>query len=205
MQVHNSCIETIAYGVPQGSVLVPLLFSFYISDIQHAATNTHLRLFADDTAIFMHGTNVIDLINQETETMKKRTIEWFMTNKLSLGLEKYNFVLLHGRRKDSHEEIQTISIDKDEIPRVPQFKYIGLKLDENLTWEPHVNNICSALLRYHSIFYNIRNSIASDIARAIYYACIYPQIVCYWNIWICKQHFDIKTTSTPKQVTKTPD
>ena len=123
----------------------------------------------------MHNKNVIDLINQETETMKKIT-EWFMTNKLSLGLEKYNFVLFHGRRKDSHEEIQTISIDKDEIPKVTQFKYIGLKLDENLTWEPHVNNICSALVRYYSIFYNIRNSIVSDITRAIYYAFIYPHI-----------------------------
>ena len=49
-------------------------------------------------------------------------------------------------------------------------------MDENLTWEPHINNICSALVRYYSIFYNIRNSITSNIVRAIYYACIYPHI-----------------------------
>ena len=78
------------------------------------------------------------------------------------------------RRKNSHEEIKTISIGKDEIPRVTQFKYIGLTLDENLTWEPYINNICSALVRYYSIFYNIRNSITPYIARAIYHACIYP-------------------------------
>ena len=65
---------------------------------------------------------------------------------------------------------------KDEIPKVTQFKYIGLTLDENLTWEPHINKICSVLVRYYSIFYNIRNSITSNIPRAIYYACIYPHI-----------------------------
>ena len=52
----------------------------------------------------------------------KKIVEWFMTNKLSLSLEKSNFVLFHRRRKDSHEEIQTISIGQDEIPRVTQFK-----------------------------------------------------------------------------------
>ena len=114
-------------------------------------------------------------MHQGTGIMKK-IVEWFMTNKLSLSLGKSNFVLFHRRRKDLHEEIQTISIGQDEIRRVTQFKYIGLMLDENLTWEPHINNICSALVRYYSIFYNIRNSITSNIARAIYYACIYPHI-----------------------------
>ena len=99
-----------------------------------------------------------------------------MANKLSLSIGKSNFLLFRGRIYNSHEEIKTISIGKDEIPRVTQLKYIGLTLDDNLTWEPHINNICSALVRYYSIFYNIRNSITSDIARAIYYACIFPHI-----------------------------
>ena len=55
MQGHNSDIKSIGYGVPQGSVLGPLLFLLYINDIQHAANNTHLRLFADDAAIFFHS------------------------------------------------------------------------------------------------------------------------------------------------------
>ena len=110
--------------MPQGPVLGPLLFLRYVNDIQHAATNTHLRLFADDT----DNKNVIDLMHQGTGIMKK-IVEWFMTNKLSLSLGKSNFVLFHGRRKDSHEEIQTISIGQDEIPRVTQFKYIGLTLE----------------------------------------------------------------------------
>ena len=52
----------------------------------------------------------------------KKIVEWFMTNKLSLNLGKSNFVLFHGRRKDSHAEIQTISIGQVGIPRVSQFK-----------------------------------------------------------------------------------
>ena len=64
----------------------------------------------------------------------KLITEWFMTNKLSLSIGKSNFLLFHGRRKNSHEEIKTISIGKDEIPRVTQFKYIGLTLDENLSF-----------------------------------------------------------------------
>ena len=170
---HSSDIKSIAYGVPQCSVRGPLLFLLYINDIQQAANNTHLRSFADNMAIFLHNKNITDLTNQGTETMKLIT-EWFMTKKLTLSIGKSKFLLFHGRRKNSHEYIKAISIGKDEIPRVTQFKYIGLTLDENLTWEPHINNICSALVRYYSIFYNIRNSITFDIARAIYYACIYP-------------------------------
>ena len=175
MQGHCSDIKSIAYGVPQDSVLGPLSFLLYINDIQHAANNTPLRLFADDTAIFLRNKNVTDLTNQGTGTMKLIT-EWFMTNKLSLSIGKSNFLLFHGRRKNSHEEIITIPIGKDEIPRVTQFKYIELTLDENLTWGPHITNICSALVLYYNLLYNIRNSITSDIARAIYYACIYPHI-----------------------------
>ena len=144
--------------------------------------NTQLGLFADDTAIFMHGKYVIDLMNQGTGTMKKIT-KWFMTNKVSLNLGKSNFVLFHGSQKDPHEENQTISIGKDEIPRVTQLKYYGLTLKENLIWESHII-ICSTLVRYYSIFYNIMNSIASNIARAIYNACIYPHISYAIEIYI---------------------
>ena len=89
----NSCLKQAEENFYQNIFSILL----YINDIQNAATKTHSRLFADDTAIFMHNKNVIELMHQGTGPMK-RIIEWFITNKLWLSLGKSNFVLFHGRR-----------------------------------------------------------------------------------------------------------
>ena len=86
----QSRLENISCGVPQGSVLGPLLFLLYINDIHSSVPNSKLKLFADDTSLFTSGKNVNELIT-ETNAALSNLNNWFISNKLSLSIEKTSF------------------------------------------------------------------------------------------------------------------
>ena len=159
---------------PQGSILGPLLFLLYINDIQYVSWNIDLRLFADDTAIFLHHKD-IDVLMQDGKETLKEIMTWFETNKLSLSLGKSNFILFHGKQKNSQRQITNITIGQEAIPRIYSAKYIGLTLDENLSWDAHIDSVCNNLVKYFSIFYNIRDIITIHVERAIYF-CIHSRV-----------------------------
>ena len=170
LQSCTSDMRTISYGVPQGSILGPPLFLIYINDIQYVSREIDLRLFADDTAIFLHHRDPNILIHQGKLIMKQ-IMTWFETNKLSLSIGKSN-----GRHKNPHNQITAIDIGDESILRTYSAKYIGLTLDDNLSWDAHIDDVCNNLVKYFNIFYNIRNVVTSHVARAIYFACIHSII-----------------------------
>ena len=171
----NSVTLPTSCGVPQGSVLGPLLFLLYVNDIQYAVQDAKARLFADDTSLLIHDKNLQNLINN-TELNMRKLQTWFVLNGLSLSLHKSNFIIFHKSRHKNAEEIQKINIGEDFISRVKHTKYIGLTIDENLNWEHHINELCKSLSQYFGIFYNIRHYISPHIARSIYFACVYSKI-----------------------------
>ena len=72
--------------------------------------------------------------------------------------------------------INSLTFGENTIPRVKHVKYIGLILDEQLSWAAHIDEICKSLTKYFSVFYNLRRFISLKLARIIYYSCIYPRI-----------------------------
>jgi len=82
---HKSELESISCGVPQGSVLGPLLFLIYINDIQYAISSSHteVKLFADDTNLFLHNRDAAQLFHS-ANTCMAQLYEWFTVNRLSL-------------------------------------------------------------------------------------------------------------------------
>ena len=86
----KSSLGKIECGVPQGSVLEPLFFTIHINDIQNAVGLENLRLFADDTALFMSHTNLTQLLC-DIKTKFKHLIKWCNSNKLMIDAEKTNY------------------------------------------------------------------------------------------------------------------
>ena len=171
---HKSKTLPINYGVPQGSVLGPLLFLLYVNDIQNCIDKKKIKLFADDTGVFMFGPSLQALIQESSNNMSK-LYEWFLKNNLALSLEKTNFIIFHGKRKKI-PDITEIKFGNHSIPRVKSTKYIGLILDETLSWDQHVEGVLRNIHRYFGVFYNVRDFINKDLIRTIYFSCVFSHI-----------------------------
>ena len=172
---HKSNLQTIKCGVPQGSVLGPLLFLLYINDIANCCSNGMFRVFADDTGIFIQGPEINTLIIKAKETMTNID-EWFSSNKLTLNIDKTCFIIFKHNRWLHQQIPDSISFSNKTINRVKSVKYLGLLIDESLKWNYHVNEVCNSIKKLFPIFYNIRQYINLKHARSIYYSMIYSKV-----------------------------
>ena len=115
----NGCKSNLRHincGVPQGSVLGPLLFLIYINDMQHAVDPNYLRLFADDTGIFLHNRHLGTLVNN-SKTYFKNLKKWFACNKRTLNESKTLFYIFHTKNKHVPIELTEIEMDSTIIRR----------------------------------------------------------------------------------------
>ena len=147
---YNNCKSEkldIICGVPQGSILGPLLFILYINDIVNTSNMLQFILFADDTTILFSDkdiSNKVVIINMEL----KEVTNWFKTNKLSVNASKANFIIMGTTHQTSKPENSIkVILDNVELSRVNKTKFLGVLIDENLTWKDHIDAISKAMSR----------------------------------------------------------
>ena len=129
----------VTMGVPQGSILGPLLFILYINDMPRILQNARPIIFADDTTLFVSNRDVNLALNLLQEDVD-RLILWFMANKLSLNLSKTNYMLF---TTNTTVRCRTIGFEINgiAIERVQHCKFLGVFFDEGLSWSFHVDHI----------------------------------------------------------------
>ena len=171
----NSSTKQINCGVPHGSVLGPLFFILYINDIINVADANNIRLYADDTRIFLHNRNINNLVGH-ARTYLRKLFKWFTCNKLTVNGNKPYFTVFHTKKKDVPEELQSIEIDDIEIQRSYSVKYIGLHIDEKLKWDVRIDSLIKSSVKYFGIFNHIKDYVSTHLARQMYYAFVYSRI-----------------------------
>jgi len=171
---YESETDVIKYGVPQGSVLGPLLFLIYVNDIQYAAPDSKIKLFADDTNIFFSDSDPEKLFSVANLNLTK-LCEWFTANKLHLNLDKTCYSIFGQDIKDS--STIRLYVNRVIIPRVESCKYLGIIIDSKLKWQDHIDNVYSRLVKFTSIFYKLRTKLPSDVLRMVYFAFIHPLLL----------------------------
>ena len=119
--------------VPQGSILGPLLFLFYVNDLPTVVNHCSVSLYADDTVLYCFSSNIKDLENALNEDMSRIAL-WLNQNKLILNIEKTKSMLIGSDRKLRAATATSVSVFDEEVESVEPFKYLGVTLSSNFTW-----------------------------------------------------------------------
>ena len=135
----------------------------------------YVRLFADDTALYMWHKNLTTLV-EEIKLKFSHLYMWCVSNKLIINRNKTNFVLFHSVNKPITTNFLTIQTEFMSIDRVPFFKYLGVTLDETFTWSNDIDDIGKSLVKYFGIFNQIKNKVTSTLSRDLYFAFVYSKI-----------------------------
>ena len=140
--------------MPQGSLLGPLLFLIFINDLPNVSKKLNFYLFADDTNIYYESKSIYDLvrnINAELQNVQK----WLDANRLSLNISKTNYIIFHSSSKTIPSDI-LIKIGEQHITRVNHVRFLGLLLDEHLSWKVHLNDCkkMQSFFQNHTFFTN---------------------------------------------------
>ena len=133
----NSNIKSVNIGVPQGSTLGPLLFLLYINDMINSSNLLFLSQFADDSTVTFSPHN-LEQVRETIEKEFKCVLEWLAANKLIINLSKTHLMLFTNRFRP---QSISITVNSHTINEVPEIKFLGVHLDNRLTWNAHIKHI----------------------------------------------------------------
>ena len=148
MKSSTSTLLPLHYGVPQGSILGPLLFSIYINDLPLHIQSALCELFADDTTIHTSNSK-LQTVSQTLQTCVDNLIEWTNLNHMALHPGKTKCMVITTRQKRQNLQTPMIppKIQNKAIEEVSSHKVLGVTIDNNLSWMNHINNLCKSLSR----------------------------------------------------------
>jgi len=171
-------------GVPQGSVLGPVLFLLYINDLVNATNSLELILFADDTNLFMSDASLDRLITTVNSDLT-RLANWFAINRLSLNVTKTNFILFTNVGKCYDKSKITVMFNGTLVTQVQCSKFLGVYIDEHLKWATHVQQVASKVSRNVGILQKLRYIIPQYCLMMLYNCFILPYLQYCCIVWGC--------------------
>ena len=136
-------MKIVKCDVPLGSILGPLFFLIFVNDLNNSTTKVlDPVLFADDTNLFCSDNNMRALFETANQELSQIN-DWFLANKLSLNVEKTKYMLFHKLTDQENIPLKLplLKLNRKIIEREYSFKFLGVILDEHLTWKKYIQLI----------------------------------------------------------------
>lgn len=167
-------------GVPQGSVLGPLLYSLYVLSLKYSRVNARYFTFADDTVLVYTGNDENDLCFEVNADLKKY-MNWLYCNKLKINSDKTKYILF--KQKNKITDNITIQMNNVSIEQVSHIKYLGLVVDDKLTWSMHMNYMREKILPIIPALFKHRYYLTKKSKYNVYNAFVLPHLRYLIPVW----------------------
>ena len=162
--------STTTCGVPQGSVLGPLLFLLYVNDISESSNLLSFLLFADDTNLFYSHSDP-KMLNQIVNQELWKVSNWLTANKLSLNVKSHSIIFKAKNKRGKYTT--NIRIKDQKIEQVTNTNFLGVNIDQNLSWKYHIKNVATKISKLTGIMARARHHLP---LKTLYSAMVYPYL-----------------------------
>ncbi len=175
--------KPVTHGVPQGSILGPLLFICFMNDLPFHV-DSPMDMYADDSTIHATG-ETIQEVEHKLNVDLKHVQEWCQINRMAVNAEKTKVMLITTYQKETRLQSSNINVNFNEtsLENVASEKLLGVVIDKHLTWKSHIDKTAKTLSRNLALFRRIKKYLPHDTCMTFYQSFIQPHIDYCSTIW----------------------